>query len=57
MIYMFLITWVPCLIHSHIVLSHDLHIRSGVNQSRSGIGRLFGEHISQIPSPHFRLEY
>jgi hypothetical protein len=38
------------------VVSHNLQTRSGVNQSRSGIGRLFGEHISQTPSPHLRLE-
>ncbi len=43
------------LIH-FIVFSHDLQTRVGVNQSRSGTQRLFGEHKSQTPSPHFRLE-
>ena len=36
--------------------SHMLHTRTGVNQSRSGTGRLLGEHCSHTPSPQFRLE-
>jgi hypothetical protein len=42
---------------SSIACSHDVQTRSGDNQSRSGTGRLFGEHTSQTPSPHFRLKH
>lgn len=43
---------------SFIVSSHNLQTRSGVDQSPSGIGYLFGEHKSPSPSPspHCRLE-
>ena len=39
-----------------IVCSHNVHTRTGVNQSLSGTGRLFGEQFSQTPSPQFRLK-
>jgi hypothetical protein len=54
-VHVILMIFFHSLIH-FIVFSHDLQTRVGVNQSRSGTQRLFGEHKSQTPSPHFRLE-
>ena len=39
-----------------IDLSHGLHTRWGSDHPRSGTGCLPGEHSSQTPCPHFRLE-
>lgn len=41
---------------SFIASSHNIHTRTGVNQSRSGTALLLGEHFSQTPSPQFRLQ-
>jgi len=39
-----------------MISSHFVHTRTGSFQSRSGTGRLFGEHFSQTPSPQLRLK-
>ncbi len=52
----FILDYLRSLVDSFIAWSHNLHTRTGVNQSRSGTQRLFGEQFSQTPSPQFRLK-
>ena len=52
----YLLDYFLLLFTSNMVFSHVLHTRSGVDQSRSGTGCLPGEHKSQTPSPHLRLD-